>query len=162
MMILDTQCYDSLLDRALLLATEGHSGQDDEQGQPHILHALRVMMQGETLEEKIVGVLHGTLETTTISYRTLLEHKFPGEIVAAVKALTHNERQSLIDYYDQIRANPLALKVKRYDILDHYARLGALENEATRQRLKAKYERAHQYLYGVAIGAKVLIAESSD
>lgn len=46
----------TLLDEAIILATKAHSGQLDRQGQPYILHPLRVMLAASTEEQRIVAV----------------------------------------------------------------------------------------------------------
>jgi (p)ppGpp synthase/HD superfamily hydrolase len=45
-----------LLEEAIKLAVEAHTGDVDKQGVPYILHPLRVMLAGSTVEEMAVGV----------------------------------------------------------------------------------------------------------
>jgi (p)ppGpp synthase/HD superfamily hydrolase len=52
----------STLERAIVIATEGHSGEKDKGGAPFILHPLRMMLSLSTLEERIVAVLHDVCE----------------------------------------------------------------------------------------------------
>ena len=52
----------SMLDRAIEIAVQAHSGQLDKGGAPYILHPLRVMLRMATEEERIVAVLHDVVE----------------------------------------------------------------------------------------------------
>ncbi len=54
----------SLLEKAIALAVEAHRGQKDRAGAPYILHPLRMMARVETIQEKIVAVLHDVVEDT--------------------------------------------------------------------------------------------------
>jgi guanosine-3',5'-bis(diphosphate) 3'-pyrophosphohydrolase len=51
-----------LLETAIFIACKAHQGQNDKGGQPYILHPLRLMNSLATLDEKIVAVLHDTIE----------------------------------------------------------------------------------------------------
>ena len=141
-------CFENMIERALFIANFGHSGQVDKQGQPYILHPIRVMLSGKTEEEQVVGLLHDVLEDTIVTKENLLTYKYSEEIVRSVVALTHTKWQSNLEYYTQVKENPLALAVKKYDIDDNYSRLEEVVDLATRQRLKDKYERARKVLFG--------------
>ena len=140
--------YGHSLERAIAVAVDAHANQVDKQGRPYILHVLRVMMAGTTDEERIVGVLHDLLEDTEYKAVDLLHLGFSPECVEAIVDLTHTKWQSNHEYYAQVKENPLALAVKRYDIDDNYNRLGEVVDLATRQRLKDKYDRARKVLFG--------------
>ena len=51
-----------MLEKALILAAKAHTGQVDKGGAPYILHPIRVMLACEGEKEKIVALLHDTLE----------------------------------------------------------------------------------------------------
>ena len=53
-----------LLEKAIRIAIEAHAGQKDKSGQPYILHPLRLMLHGQTEDERITGVLHDVVEDT--------------------------------------------------------------------------------------------------
>ena len=55
-----------LLNLAIVVATNAHRGQKDKQGQPYILHPLRVMTNPRlvTDDETIIAVLHDVLADT--------------------------------------------------------------------------------------------------
>ena len=141
-------CYEHPIERAIAIASEAHAGQVDKQGRPYILHPLRVMMAGTTDEERVVGILHDVLEDSAYRAVDLLHLGFSPECVEAIVDLTHTKWQSNREYYEQVKENPLALTVKRYDIDDNYNRLEEVVDLATRQRLKDKYDRARKVLFG--------------
>ena len=56
-----------MLEKALILAAKAHTGQVDKGGAPYILHPIRVMLACEGEKEKIVALLHDTLEDTALT-----------------------------------------------------------------------------------------------
>ena len=58
-----------MLEKALILAAKAHTGQVDKGGAPYILHPIRVMLACEEEKEKIVALLHDTLEDTVRAFR---------------------------------------------------------------------------------------------
>jgi (p)ppGpp synthase/HD superfamily hydrolase len=46
------------IEKALQIAAQAHEGQKDKDGQPYILHPLRVMNAVESEAEKVVAILH--------------------------------------------------------------------------------------------------------
>lgn len=138
--------FDNMLERAVYLMLMGHSGQVDKQGVPYILHTLRVSMQGQTEDEKIVGALHDLLEDTYFSINDLIALKFSPDVCYAVCALTHGENQTNDEYYAQVKKSPLALRVKMIDMQDNISRLGDVKDERTRERLTKKYAHGWEVL----------------
>ena len=51
-----------LLARAVAIAAIAHHDQVDKAHAPYILHPIRLMMRGQTIEEQIVAVLHDVVE----------------------------------------------------------------------------------------------------
>jgi len=121
------RAYQDPLEGAIRLAVEGHTGQVDKQGKPYILHSL---------------------EDTTYEAVDLVGMGFPSEIIDALVAITHAKGQTNLNYYRQVKQNPLALRVKRHDIDDNVNRLDTLADIMTQQRLAAKYQRAREVLFG--------------
>jgi len=52
----------STLERAIVIAAEGHKGVKDKAGGPYILHPLRMMLGLSSPDERIVAVLHDVVE----------------------------------------------------------------------------------------------------
>ena len=132
---------------ALKIATEAHKGQVDKAGVPYINHPLTVASLVETEEEKIVALLHDTIEDTNITEQDLLNYGFSNKIVEAVKLLTHNKKEiPYMEYVTKIKNNELARKVKIAD-LTHNSDLSRLK-EVTEKDIKRyeKYKKALIYL----------------
>lgn len=131
---------------ALKIATETHKGQVDKAGIPYINHPLTVASLVDTEEEKIVALLHDTIEDTNITEQDLIDYGFPNEIVEAVKLLTHNKNVPYMDYVAKIKDNELARKVKIAD-LTHNSDLSRLKEITEKDKKRyEKYQKALLYL----------------
>jgi GTP diphosphokinase / guanosine-3',5'-bis(diphosphate) 3'-diphosphatase len=108
----------SNLEQAIQLATSLHAGQVDKAGKDYITHPLRVMNSVEGETEKIVAVLHDTLEDTGITFEEL-ENLFGTAVAAAVKALSRSEHEEYFDFIDRVKQNPIAIRVKIADLQDN-------------------------------------------
>jgi (p)ppGpp synthase/HD superfamily hydrolase len=108
-----------LLHTAIGIAKTAHSGQKDKAGNPYIEHPLRVMDKLETIEEKIVGILHDVVEDTDITLDNLIAMGFPQSIIKAIEALTKRPQEDYQSYLERIKSNSLALKVKIFDMQDN-------------------------------------------
>ena len=132
------------LERAIALAVRAHTGQSDKNGDPYILHPLRVMLHSSLTRsaERIVAVLHDVVEDTEITVEWV-RGLFGPEIAEAVDAISVRESEKRSDYYERVKGNPLAFKVKLADIADNTDPVRLLRLDiATRQRLTAKYQQA--------------------
>jgi len=109
----------STLEKAILIATEAHTGQVDKGGNPYILHPLRVMLAMHSEETRIVAVLHDCFEDTDVSAEDLRQAGFSGEIIDAVAALTKQAGETYADFIRRAKKNPLARIVKIGDIKDN-------------------------------------------
>lgn len=131
---------------ALKIATEAHKGQVDKAGIPYINHPLTVASLVDTEEEKIVALLHDTIEDTNITEQDLLNYGFSNKIVEAVKLLTHNKNVPYMVYVAKIKDNELARKVKIAD-LTHNSDLSRLKEITDKDKKRyEKYQKALLYL----------------
>jgi (p)ppGpp synthase/HD superfamily hydrolase len=73
-----------MLDKAIELARKAHDGQVDKGGHSYINHPLRVMNNVETVEEKIVAVLHDAVEDSDLTLKDLRVAGFDNSIVNAI------------------------------------------------------------------------------
>lgn len=137
-----------LMNRAIIIATQAHKDQKDKSGEMYIFHPLRVMLRGQTLEERIVGVLHDVVEDTEVTLDQLAED-FPMAIIVALDAISHRENEPNVEYLRRVVADPLARIVKEYDVDDNSnpVRMARLDEE-TQVRLNKKYHRAYEFLRG--------------
>lgn len=135
-----------LLERAIFIAVNAHIGQTDKAGKPYIFHPLRVMQACPSIDEKIVAVLHDTIEDTTVTTEILAKEKFPQYIIDAVLVLTKDKKESYADFIRRVSWNPLAAAVKIEDIKDNMDTSRLTEvTEEDRERLN-KYASALRVL----------------
>lgn len=133
-----------LLSRAVAIAAIAHQDQLDKAGAPYILHPVRLMMRGQTIEEQIAAVLHDVVEDSDWTLNLLAAEGFPLEIITALDCLTRRPEETYDQFLDRVLTHPLATHVKRYDLEDNMT-LTRLENLSERdlQRLQ-RYHKAHQ------------------
>jgi NADPH-dependent 7-cyano-7-deazaguanine reductase QueF len=108
------------LEDAIVLAAEKFRGVRDKEGQPYILHLLRVAMNVTDPDARIVGLLHDIVEDTDITLDDLREQAFSTDVVSAVDRLTHRPDVSYTDYIIGIRKHAIACLCKIADLQDNY------------------------------------------
>ncbi|MFZ2526639.1 MAG: HD domain-containing protein [Rhodococcus sp. (in: high G+C Gram-positive bacteria)] len=136
-----------IADLAEQIATTAHHGQVDKAGRPYITHPARVAARVAGDDYAVAAAwLHDVVEDTEVTLADL-EQLFPPEVTAAVEALTRRPGEAPADYYARVREVPLAVTVKLADLADNSdpRRLARLD-APTRDRLTAKYARAHAEL----------------
>lgn len=105
--------------RAMNIAITAHGAQLDRYGQLYIGHCFRVMNAGQTIEEKIVGVLHDVIEDTGLTITDLLIEDFSEEVIDAVHTLTKLENEDYDHYIRRVMRSDLAIRVKLNDLTDN-------------------------------------------
>lgn len=135
-----------LLDKAALICVTKHAGQRDKMGCAYFQHPMRVAMRCRTDEEKMVALLHDTIEDTDVTAEYLLAEGFPREIVDGVLSVTKREGESYQDFVARAKKNPLGRVVKLYDLEDNLDvfRLDALTPDMAARY--TKYLAAHRFL----------------
>jgi (p)ppGpp synthase/HD superfamily hydrolase len=134
------------LEKAIEIALYAHKNQVDKDGQPYILHPLRVMLKMDTEVEQIAAVLHDVLEDSDLSSFSLRERGASQEILTVLDHLTHRKNESYEEFILRVRQNPIAKKIKLADLWDgmDLRRLPeATEEDFARYR---KYEKAYKLL----------------
>ncbi|MCK6073901.1 HD domain-containing protein [Paenibacillus silvae] len=136
------------IELAISIALEAHKGQLDKGGNPYILHPLAVMNRVETIEEKIVAVLHDVIEDTEVTIEQLRELGFSEEIVKAIGLLTRSKEDSYEQFIEKTTTNRIARNVKIADIQENM-NLSRIKNptEQDYNRLE-KYKKAMERLEG--------------
>ncbi|TQK74922.1 HD domain-containing protein [Brevibacillus sp. AG162] len=109
----------STLEKAIVIATNAHTGQLDKGGNPYILHPLRIMMKMPSEESRIVAVLHDVLEDTEVTKEDLFQAGFSNEIVEAVIAVTRDEDETYMEFVKRAKLNLIARAVKLADLEDN-------------------------------------------
>lgn len=108
-----------LLDKAALICVTKHAGQRDKMGCAYFQHPMRVAMRCRTDEEKMVALLHDTIEDTDVTPEYLIAEGFPQKVVDGILSVTKQEGESYEDFVARAKKNPLGRVVKIHDIEDN-------------------------------------------
>ncbi len=108
-----------MLEKAIRIATKAHEGQKDKAGQPYILHLIRVMMKGRTVEEQICGVLHDLIEDTDWTADDLRKEGFSESVIDTILSVTKKNGESYDNFIDRVMKNKIAIQVKINDLEDN-------------------------------------------
>ena len=95
----------------------------------------------DTLESKIVAVLHDAIEDSDLKITDLVQQGFPDFIVKAIAAITKLDGEAYEDYILRVKSNAIARKVKIAD-LTHNMDISRIANPTEKdfQRLE-KYQK---------------------
>ncbi len=107
------------LEKAIEIAAKAHAGVPDKNGQPYILHPLRVMLGVEGDVARIVAVLHDVVEDTDVTFEEIEAQGFSKKVMAALKLVTHQSGETYTDYVIACQANETARQVKLSDLRDN-------------------------------------------
>lgn len=125
---------------------QAHKGQVDKGGNPYILHPLAVMNRVETIEEKIVAVLHDVVEDTEVTIDQLRETGFSEEILEAINLLTKAKEDSYEEFIEKTLKNRIARNVKIADIKENM-NLSRIQDPSEQDYMRLeKYKRALERL----------------
>ena len=114
-------------------------------GEPFILHPLRVLMQVDADDARIVAVLHDVLEDTACSVVDLRDAGYSDSAIEALDRLTRRVGEAYETYIERIAEHPLARQVKLADLTDNLAnnrRLAAVSARRDVEERIMRYERA--------------------
>jgi len=131
-----------LLDKAIVIAVESHSGQINNLGDPYILHPLRMMLKANTLDEKIIAILHDVIEKTETDLQYLRNAGFSDKIIVAVDALSKRTGESYDKYITRVGKNQLAKTIKVLDLKDNMYSLIVDQVEQKKSDQYLKYQTA--------------------
>lgn len=137
---------EKLLEKAYKLCLEKHAGQTDKVGKPYFMHPFRVAERCRTIPQKIVALLHDTIEDTDVTPEFLLSEGFPREIVDGILAVTRKENEDYYDFIKRSSENPIGRVVKINDLEDNMD-LSRLEfiDDKMKNRLN-RYIRSYHFL----------------
>ena len=133
----------STLERAIVIAANGHAGVTDKSGAPYILHPLRMMLRLSSPDERIVAVLHDVCEDCPgWTFDRLRKEGFPDHIIEALMSVTKRNGEDYEDFVRRAAANPIGRRVKLADMQDNsdLSRIAA-PSERDLRRIE-KYRRA--------------------
>jgi (p)ppGpp synthase/HD superfamily hydrolase len=103
---------------ALKFIAKKHAGKKRRNGNPYIIHPIRVSQEVKSDTEKVIALLHDVLEDSDATPKEI-EDLFGTEIAAAVCILTHCKEEDYARYIERIKTNPMATTVKIADIADN-------------------------------------------
>ena len=128
---------------AIQIAVNAHAAQFDKGGKPYILHPLHLMNQLLFDPElAAIAVLHDVVEDSNITFETLKQAGMSDRVIAALRLLTHQPKQSYDDYVQQICPNYDAIRVKRKD-LEHNSDITRLRGIEQKDLIRMqKYHKA--------------------
>ena len=111
-----------LLQRAYVFTAKVHDGQARLSGEPYLIHPIEVagVLVDMRLDDVTIaaGLLHDTVEKGSIGWDDLRAAGADDRLLAVVEALTEREGEPEHEYLRRCAADPLALRIKRVDIMD--------------------------------------------
>ncbi len=135
-----------LLDKAAMICVTKHYGQRDKMGCAYFQHPMRVAMRCSTDEEKMVALLHDTIEDTDVTADYLLSQGFPQTVVDGILSVTKRDGESYEDFVARAKQNPLGRAVKLHDLEDN---LDIFRLESMTPDMSARFSKylvAHRFL----------------
>lgn len=136
----------TLVEKAIEIALKAHAGQKDKAGVPYVLHPLRLMMQMQTDEERMIALLHDVVEDSDVSLDDFRRAGFPKGVIECVDLLTRRPADPYETFIERIKTHPLARRVKMADLRDNLS-IDRIPHptEADFARLE-KYKKAIRFL----------------
>ena len=107
------------LHKAITIACEAHQGQSSINGEPYILHPLRLLIKAKSNEERIIAILHDVIEKTNISLADLKNKGFDQNIISSIDSLSRRRSESYIEYIERLMQNKISVKIKVLDLADN-------------------------------------------
>jgi (p)ppGpp synthase/HD superfamily hydrolase len=136
----------STLERAIVIAAEGHQGVLDKGGGCYILHPLRMMLSLSRLEERIVAVLHDVVEDCPgWTLERMRSEGFSDTIVNALDAVTKRKGEEYFDFVRRAASNSIGKLVKLADLKDN-SDASRINNPTPKD-----YERLEKYRRAISI-----------
>ena len=134
------------LNKAYEIASMAHKNQKDKGGTEYINHPVAVSALVESLEEKIVALLHDVVEDTRVTLEELKSFGFNDNVIVAIDAISKKDGESIDEYMNRVKNNKLACSVKKADLLHNMdmSRLKVI-NKKDLERLD-KYQYMYNYL----------------
>ena len=105
--------------KAITIASEAHQGQSSINGEPYILHPLRLLIKAKSNEERIIAVLHDVIEKSNISLADLKNKGFDQNIISSIDSLSRRKSESYVDYIGRLMQNRISVKIKLFDLADN-------------------------------------------
>ena len=107
-----------ILSNMIALAAQAHKGQLDKQGQPYILHPIKVMQFLKTEDEELqcIAIGHDLLEDTDTKESDIYQITESFRVLNGIKALTKVNGETYEQYKEKVLASKDAMLVKLADL----------------------------------------------
>jgi (p)ppGpp synthase/HD superfamily hydrolase len=128
------------LQRAIRMATEAHAGHHDRNGVPYIYHLFYVSAGQPTIEGKIAGLLHDSVEDGRLTLDEIGE-AFGAEIEAFVDAISRRTEEPYSAYIDRVMTYDVTMRMKLTDI-EHNTLIDRMDAKAAKKF--PMYREAHE------------------
>jgi hypothetical protein len=124
--------------RAVAMAADAHLGQFDRSGAPYVYHPITLAMRAGDETQRIVALLHDTVEDGKLTLEELWQEGFGESVVRAVDHLTRRTDEGYDEYIERVARDRLATRVKLLDLTHNadLSRLSAPAGEDRRRRDK--------------------------
>jgi len=135
-----------LLEKAMLISAMFHAKQKDKGKMPYILHPVAVMNRVETIEEKIVAILHDVVEDSNgqVTEENLGEDGFTEVILSGIRSVTKVKGESYDQSLRRAWLVPIGRVVKKADLTEN-SNIDRIPVELRTEKIlknSAKYKRA--------------------
>jgi (p)ppGpp synthase/HD superfamily hydrolase len=130
------------LSKAIEIAARAHAERIGEDGEPEILHPIRVMLRLHADDERQVAMLHDVIEDCGLTATDLHAAGFTAEVVAAVEVLTGKTDETYEQYIKRVVQLSLAVRVKQADVEEHASVVRRLPVSAEQLERLGNYQRA--------------------
>lgn len=120
----ETKCSlsedDRLYIKAVNMMLDRHHGQKDKAGHDYYFHPLRVSFKCDEINEKIVALLHDTVEDTGLTLPDLVKAGFDHmAIINGIIAVTRRPDETYAHFIERAYMDDIGRKVKIHDLEDN-------------------------------------------
>jgi (p)ppGpp synthase/HD superfamily hydrolase len=131
----------SLLERAIGIAVDAHSGQvyPSPEPEPYVLHPLRVMAAVDGERARVAAVLHDLVEDSDVTFDQLEREGIPPDVLRTLDCLTRREGEEYSTYIGRVATDATAIRVKLADLEDN------LRNNQAHERTPEVINRIRRY-----------------
>jgi (p)ppGpp synthase/HD superfamily hydrolase len=131
-----------MLNQAIEIAMRAHDGHKDKDGNPYIMHPLRVMVKMENETQRLCAVLHDVVEDSELTLEDLKKEGFAEDIIQVLDCLTKRKGEDYDLYIGRILQNDTACRVKLMDLEDNIQMTSRKKLSAKNIKKIEKYQEA--------------------
>ena len=134
-----------LLVKARTIALRAHANQFRRDGKtPYIVHPDAVASRVSSINARALAYVHDIVEHDPASRELDIVKGLPDEVLEALDLLTHDPKDSYMEYLSKIKPNGLATRVKIADMISNLA------DDPTEHQI-VKYSKGMLFLVGESV-----------